>query len=71
METSPKETNSILRYAGLATQWMVMMLIAVWLGYKADSWLRWRVPVCIVLFPLAALTVSLWKLIKDLGKTKK
>jgi hypothetical protein len=70
VKTPPEKTQSVLRYASLATQWMVMMLVAVWLGYKVDKWLEWKVPVCIVLFPLTALIVSLWKLVKELGKPK-
>jgi F0F1-type ATP synthase assembly protein I len=71
VKTSPKQTQSMLRYASLATQLMVMLLVAVWLGYKVDGWLNWRIPVCMILFPLTALIVSLWKLVKDLSNQKK
>ena len=59
-----------MRYAGLATQWMVMLLAGVWLGYKLDKYIGWRFPVFLVLFPLIALVVSLWGLIKEFNNKK-
>ncbi len=60
-----------MRYAGLATQWLVMLLLAVWAGYKVDGWLGWGVPVFLVLLPLVALSVSLWKLVKEFNNPQK
>lgn len=62
--------NNMMRYAGLATQWMVMMGLGVWLGYKLDKYLGWSVPLFLILFPLISLTVSLWQLIKEFNKKK-
>jgi len=62
---------NIMRYAGLATQWMVMLLIAVWAGHKIDKLTAWRVPVFVILFPLVALGVSLWQLINEFNKPNK
>jgi len=64
-------SQNALRYAGLATQWMVMLLIAVWAGYKIDKWLNWKAPVFIVLFPLGSLIFSLWRIVKEFSKPKK
>ena len=63
--------NSAMRYAGLATQWLVMLLLAVWAGYKIDGMLKWRIPLFLILFPLISLSFSLWKLIKELNGPKK
>ena len=68
---TPKQTQNTLRYAGLATQWMVMLLIAVWAGYKIDKWINWKVPWFTILFPLIALIFSLWRLINEFSKPKK
>lgn len=68
---SQHQPQNSLRYAGLATQWMVMLLIAVFAGYKVDQWLKWKIPVCLIVFPLIALAVSLWQLIKEFSKPKK
>jgi F0F1-type ATP synthase assembly protein I len=59
-----------MRYAGLATQWMAMLLIAVWAGYKLDQKLR-TTPIFVILFPVLSLAVSMWQLVKELNKPKK
>lgn len=61
----------MMRYAGLATQWMVMMGIGVWLGYKLDKLINWKLPLFLILFPLISLALSLWQLIKELNKPGK
>lgn len=57
-----------MKYAGLATQWMVMLGGGVWLGYLLDHKIGWRVPLFTILFPLIALVVSLWQIIKEFNK---
>ena len=59
---------SWLRYAGLASEMLAMLGLATFLGYKADHWLGWRFPVLLIIFPLLALGVILWRLIKVTGK---
>lgn len=68
---TPDQPQNTLRYAGLATQWLVIMLIAVWAGYKLDHSINWKVPVCTILLPLAALLLLLWQVIKEFSKPKK
>ncbi len=63
-----QDKRNMMRYAGLATQWMVMMGIGVWAGYKLDHKIGWRVPLLTILFPLIALVVSLWQIIKEFNK---
>lgn len=71
MSDDIKKYNNSLRYAGLATQWMVLMLIAVWGGHKLDGATGWKIPLFIILFPLIALMYSLWQVIKEFNKPKK
>jgi len=59
------------RYMGLATQWFVVLLIAVWAGYKADKVLGWSVPLFLILLPLISLAFSLWRLVKELNGQRK
>ena len=66
---TPQPQNT-LRYAGLATQWMVMLLLAVWGGYKLDQ-VVWKAHVFIIVFPLLSLGFSLWQVIKEFTKPKK
>jgi len=67
MPVEGNKTNAVMRYAGLATQWLVMLGIAVWGGLKLDERLVFRALFVIVL-PLAALILSLWQLIRSLNK---
>lgn len=60
-----------MRYAGLATQWMVMMLVGVWGGYKLDKLINWKVPLFLILFPLISLALSIWQLIRELNNQRK
>ena len=69
--SEPAKYNSAMRYVGLGTQWMVLMLIAVWAGLKLDKMTGWAFPVFIVTLPLLALGISLWQLIKALNKPNK
>ncbi len=72
MNKDLKQHNTVLRYAGLATQWMVMLLAAFWLGYKTDfEWIGWKIPLFLILLPLLALIISLWQLIKEFNKPRK
>jgi hypothetical protein len=50
---------------------MVLLLAAVWLGWKADGWIGWKFPVLLITLPLLALGVSLWQLVRTFNKPKK
>lgn len=60
-----------MRYAGLATQWLAMLGIAVWGGYKLDGFIKMNIPLFLILLPLISLSFSLWKLVNELNKPKK
>ena len=68
---SESSQSDLGRYAGLSTQWAVMLLIAVWAGHKLDGFTHWRVPVFVILLPLCSLVLSLIHLIKEVNKKKK
>ncbi|MCB0698224.1 MAG: AtpZ/AtpI family protein [Chitinophagales bacterium] len=65
------KNRDIMRYAGLGTQWMVMLLLAVWAGWKLDAKTGWKFPIFIIILPLIALVVSFWQLLKTFNKPKK
>ena len=69
MQPNTKQQD-MMRYAGLATQWMVMLAMAVWGGYHLDKKIGVSA-LFIIVFPVLALAVSLWQLIKQLNKPKK
>lgn len=56
-----------MRYAGLATQLLVLLGLAVWGGLKLDERLHFRA-LFVIILPVIALVVSLVQLIRSLGK---
>lgn len=69
--TENRNNSNMMRYIGLGTQWMVMLLVAVFGGWKLDKWIGWKFPLFTVVLPLIALIVSLWQIIKEFNKPKK
>ena len=74
--SDPKQSQSMMRYAGLATQWMVMLGLAAYGGLKLDHFIQekfpnWKFPLFLILFPLIALGLSMWQLIKELNRKGK
>jgi hypothetical protein len=62
--------SSMMRYAGLATQWLVMLGLAVWIGLWLDK--RIGLPALfVIILPLASLVISLWQLIRSFNKPGK
>jgi hypothetical protein len=59
--------KSPLRFAGLATQWAVMLGLAVWVGLWLDERMGIKA-LWIIILPLVALTVSLLQLIRELNR---
>ena len=62
----PRSTSP-LRFAGLATQWALMLGAAVWGGLWLDAQMGVSA-LWVIVLPVVALTVSLYQLIKELGK---
>jgi hypothetical protein len=40
----PSQSNSYLKYSGLAIQLLFTIAIAGWIGYKIDGWLSLKFP---------------------------
>lgn len=57
-----------MKYAGMASEMLAMLGIAVLAGYGLDRWAGWSLPIFLIIFPLLALAVFLWRLIKATGK---
>ena len=63
--------SNMMRYAGLATTWLVALLAAVWIGHALDGWLKWKFPLFIIVLPLLMLIMLLWQIIKEFSKPGK
>jgi len=73
IKTMPPSSNNnkdLMRYAGLATQMLVSLGIAVFLGLKADKWLKLSFPILSWLLPLLVLAAIIFQVIKETGPKK-
>jgi uncharacterized membrane protein YhiD involved in acid resistance len=68
---SPQRSNNnnkdLMRYAGLATQMLISLGIAVFIGLKADKWLKLSFPILSWLLPLLVLAAIIYQIIKETG----
>lgn len=71
MADNNQNNKELLQYAGLATQWLVMLGLSVWAGMAIDSRISEQSRLFTILLPLLALSVSLWQLIRKFNKPKK
>ena len=70
-QNQQKSTQTdLLRYAGLGSQILVSLGIAVFAGYKLDKWLKTPLPILVWLLPLIVLIGMIYKLIKDTSGKK-
>lgn len=70
MSTPKRSSNNrdVLKYAGLGTQIFVSLGIAVFIGVKADDWLKMLFPLLAWLLPLIVICALIYGLIKSTGK---
>jgi hypothetical protein len=69
MAEERNKNAALVRYAGLATQLLILLGLAVWGGLKLDKHLHFRA-LFVVILPVIALTISLIQLIRSLGNKK-
>jgi len=62
------KNTELLRYASLGTQFLVSLGLAVFLGLKADRWLKISAPLLVWLLPLVVLLGMLYKIIRETSK---
>jgi hypothetical protein len=60
----------LIKYASLGMQLLVSLGLAVFLGLKADGWLKISFPLLGWLMPLLVLLVILYKVVKDTSPKK-
>jgi hypothetical protein len=68
----PNKNNysELLRYASLGTQIFVGLGLAVFLGLKADKWLKISAPLLVLLLPVIVLAGIIYKIVKETSKQK-
>lgn len=68
----PNNNNyrDILRYASMGTQIFVALGIAVFVGLKADKWLKISAPLLVLILPVLVLAGIIYKIVKETSKPK-
>jgi membrane protein DedA with SNARE-associated domain len=61
----------LLKYAGLALQWVSLIFISVFLGNKLDFWLKLTIPISSIILPVLTVLGMLIQIIRDTHSNKK
>ena len=69
---SPDKKNnvSLIQYASMGTQLLVGIGIAVFIGLKADQWIKLKIPLLVWILPLVIIIGFILKLIKATARRK-
>ena len=70
MTEQDSNRNPLWQYAGMGGQLLASLGIGVFLGLKADEWMKFRIPLLIWLLPLLILVGIILKLVKDTSRKK-
>jgi hypothetical protein len=63
-----RRNGSIFQYAGMASQWIIVLVVTVYLGKWLDEKWAFKKAFLIWLLPLLSLTGLMIKLIRDTSK---
>jgi hypothetical protein len=69
----PNNNNNygdLLRYASMGTQIFVGLGIAVFIGLKADKWLKISAPLLVLILPVLVLAGIIYKIVKETSKPR-
>jgi hypothetical protein len=70
-QSNKNNYGELLRYASLGTQIFVGLGLAVFLGLKADKWLKISAPLLVLILPVIVLLGIFYKIVKETSKQKK
>ena len=65
-----QKNASLLQYASIGTQLLAGIGIAVFIGLKADGWLKLKIPLLVWILPLLLIISFTLKLIRATSKRK-
>jgi chromate transport protein ChrA len=69
-EPEKKSNSSLWQYAGMASQFLVSIGLGVFIGYKADGWMKIKIPLLVWLLPLLIIIATIYRMAKDTSKKK-
>jgi F0F1-type ATP synthase assembly protein I len=62
--------RELIRYAGLSSEVLASVGVAVYLGIKADKWLKVSFPIFSMSLPLLVITALIIRLVKESSRKK-
>jgi hypothetical protein len=63
-----KNKSDLVKYAGMGTQMIAVMLLFAFGGHKLDQWLELKTPILTIVLSLVGVFVALYLVLKDLMK---
>lgn len=63
-----KNKSDLVKYAGMGTQMIAVMLLFAFGGHKLDQWLELKIPILTIVLSLTGVGVALYLVLKDLLK---
>ncbi|HEV8083066.1 MAG TPA: hypothetical protein VGP55_07705 [Chitinophagaceae bacterium] len=70
MNSGNENNKPLMRYAGLAMQFLVGIGLGVFLGLKADGWMKLSFPLLVWLLPLLIIIVIMYNILKETSAKK-
>ena len=70
MNSGNENNKPLMRYAGLATQFLVSIGLGVFLGLKADGWMKISFPLLVWLLPLLIIIGIIYNILKETSAKK-
>ncbi len=68
MKTKKENNSDLLRYAGMGMEFLASIALGIFIGLKADNWLKFSFPLLVWLLPLLIIIALTIKIIKDTSK---
>ena len=68
--SSNNNKKDLIRYAGMGTQMLAVIGVAVFFGLKIDKWLKFSFPLLVWLLPLLAICGLMYQFYKETSKRK-
>jgi F0F1-type ATP synthase assembly protein I len=62
------QSNSYLKYSGLAIQLLAAIGVCGWIGYKIDQWLQMKYPVFMLVLGFLGFGGSLYQVYRSINK---
>lgn len=68
MKTRKDTNRELMKYAGMGMQFLVSIALGIFIGIKADEWLKFSFPLLVWILPLIIITGLIIKIVKDTSK---